>query len=254
MYNLFLNKLSFQRDDRFLFRNITFTAQMGDIVQLAGKNGSGKTTLMKIIVGLIEPSEGEVVWRPSDSRDKQTSSGPDTSFVDNDLCHSLLYLGHDSGVKLSLTALENLRWYFGVNGKKIPGSESLDNGPHSGGDTGAELNDKALIEALEWAGLRSYENVVCHEMSAGQRRRVALARLFISRAALWVLDEPFTAIDTAGVIQLENQIAQHSARGGIVLITTHQTSALNNVKLLDLSDFKKQREDIAHTPKPAGSR
>lgn len=235
MYHLSLNKLGFQRDDRFLFRNINFTANMGDVIQLVGANGSGKTTLMKIVVGLIEPSEGEVRWAhvPNDANSKEgLSASKNASVMQGALSHSLLYLGHDSGVKLSLTAIENLRWYFGVNGKKLPNSELVEDGANS------ELGDQSLIAALQWAGLRSYEDVICHEMSAGQRRRVALARLYLSRATLWVLDEPFTAIDTAGVVQLESQIAEHSARGGIVLLTTHQTSALNKVKLLDLADFK----------------
>lgn len=213
--SLIFNNLGFERDERYLFRHLAFRANAGDLVQVVGPNGSGKTSLLRVVVGLLRAEEGTIEW--GEAADSLS------------LPHSLLYLGHETGVNYALTALENLRWYFGLNGSK---AHSLSEGEEP------EMADEVLIHALNAVGLLGYADVICHEMSAGQRRRVALARLFVSAAPIWILDEPFTAIDIAGVARLEQQLQAHCARGGIVLFTTHQASSLQNIRSLDLADFK----------------
>jgi len=202
-----LSDLSCERDERILFEHIDLNIRSGDIYQVLGANGVGKTTLFKTVVGLITPAAGEVIWRQNN-----------TPRV---LRESLLYLGHYPAVNTSLTALENLSWYFGLNGSK-------------GNNTTALM---AYTQALETVGLAGYENVRCFQMSAGQQRRVALARLYVSQAPVWILDEPFTAIDTRGVADLEVRIVEHANHGGLVILTSHQQTSLPNLKTLNLSEF-----------------
>jgi len=212
-FQLSLTNLACEREERLLFSGVNATYGAGDIVQVAGPNGVGKTTLLKMIVGRLMPAQGRIDWTPIQRCDEPPS-----------LYESLLYIGHQPAVKASLTALENLQWYFGLNGVKSINDVSS-----------PSLAD--YEKALDKVGLSGYEHVECCQMSAGQQRRVALARLFLSFAPLWILDEPFTAIDTRGVQALETQIQQHAERGGIVLLTTHQTLAIQTVKILDLAHF-----------------
>lgn len=185
------------------------------MVQVAGPNGAGKTTLLKILTGLSSGFEGEVRWRG-----KAISGWGAYSFYS-----SLLYFGHSPGIKSSLTARENLRWYFGLNGTK--------NG------NGQGVTEQSLANALEKVDLGGYEDVPCQQMSAGQQRRVGLARLYCSRAPLWILDEPFTAIDKKGVEAIERLIRNHADSGGLVILTTHQPLAIGDVVTLDLGDYRR---------------
>lgn len=183
------------------------------MVQVAGPNGAGKTTLLRILTGLSSGFEGEVRWRG-----KSVSGWGAYSFYS-----SLLYFGHAPGIKSSLTARENLRWYFGLNGTK--------------GANGQDVTEQSLANALEQVDLGGYEDVPCHQMSAGQQRRVGLARLYCSRAQLWILDEPFTAIDRKGVEAIERLIKNHADAGGLVILTTHQPLAIGDVATLDLGEY-----------------
>lgn len=179
------------RDERVLFEELSFSVQTGEIVQIEGRNGSGKTTLLRIIAGLGDKESGDVMWK------KQSIH------AERDLFHQdLLYLGHQTGIKRELTGFENLAFYQSV---------------HHG-----EWDQDALWSALAQVGLAGREDVPVAQLSAGQQRRVALARLWISRQLLWILDEPLTAIDKHGVKVLENLFLQHAENGGIVLLTTHQ--------------------------------
>ena len=236
MHRLAITKLGFQRDDRFLFRQLDCVVDESDALQILGENGSGKTTLLRILVGLISPSEGDVSW----------SYNEDVA----NLRHSLLYLGHESGVKLALTALENLNWYFALHGSKSM-KASLADQNRSSVNHSPKITSEALSAALEWAGLKGYEHIVCYDMSAGQRRRVALARLYLSQAPIWVLDEPFTAIDVAGVKRLEARMEEHRQNGGMIVFTTHQRSELSNVRQLNVETFKAEHhrlpEDLDET-------
>ena len=182
--------LSCVRDERTLFSGLSFTIEPGEMVQIEGRNGAGKTSLLRILAGLSSPEAGEVRWQGVNTRRQR------------DVFHQqLLYLGHQPGVKSVLTAYENLAFYQSVNG-----TASAD----------------AIYQALENVGLLGYEDVTVAQMSAGQQRRVALARLWLSDAPLWILDEPLTAIDKQGVSTLIELFEQHAQRGGMVLLTTHQ--------------------------------
>jgi len=187
--------LSCVRDERTLFSGLSFTIEPGEMVQIEGRNGAGKTSLLRILAGLSSPDAGEVRWQGVSTRRQR------------DIFHQqLLYLGHQPGVKSVLTAIENLAFYLSVNGPMVRGNASAE----------------AIYQALENVGLLGYEDVTVGQMSAGQQRRVALARLWLSDAPLWILDEPLTAIDKQGVATLIALFEQHAQRGGMVLLTTHQ--------------------------------
>ncbi|EBX9004062.1 cytochrome c biogenesis heme-transporting ATPase CcmA, partial [Salmonella enterica subsp. enterica serovar Hvittingfoss] len=151
-----------------------------------GGNGAGKTTLLRLLTGLARPDGGEVYWQ-----------GEPLRRVRDSFHRSLLWIGHQPGIKTRLTARENLHFFHPGDGARLP-------------------------EALAQAGLAGFEDVPVAQLSAGQQRRVALARLWLTRAALWVLDEPFTAIDVNGVARLTRRMAAHTAQGGMVILTTHQ--------------------------------
>nr|WP_129952271.1 cytochrome c biogenesis heme-transporting ATPase CcmA [Rahnella sp. RFA10(1/100)] len=187
--------LSCVRDERTLFSGLSFTIEPGDMVQIEGRNGAGKTSLLRILAGLSSPDAGEVRWQGVSTRRQR------------DIFHQqLLYLGHQPGVKSVLTAFENLAFYLSVNGPTVKVNASAE----------------AIYQALENVGLLGYEDVTVAQMSAGQQRRVALARLWLSDAPLWILDEPLTAIDKQGVTTLITLFEQHAQQGGMVLLTTHQ--------------------------------
>ncbi|KAA0012047.1 cytochrome c biogenesis heme-transporting ATPase CcmA [Billgrantia pellis] len=182
--------LACERDDRWLFQGLNLDIQAGEIVRVEGPNGSGKTTLLKILSGQLADYEGELFWDGRPMREAREV------FLSN-----LLYLGHAPGVKAALTPLENLAWYQALAGQR-------------GGEA-------ACFSALEEVGLAGFEDVPAGQLSAGQQRRVALARLVLAPRPLWVLDEPFTAIDRDGVAALERRLIEHARAGGCVLVTTH---------------------------------
>lgn len=182
-----------ERDQRLLLDDVSFSVGPGQVLQVAGANGSGKTTLLRILVGISSAYDGELLW-----------CGQPIAAAGTQYRAQFLYLGHNPGVTLTLTALENLRWYFQLN---------------------QTVSDARILEALAAVGLEGYEEVPAYRMSAGQQRRIALARLLASEAPLWILDEPFTAIDRRGVQELEQLVCRHARRGGAVILTTHH--ALN---------------------------
>jgi heme exporter protein A len=184
-----VKKLFCERDERVLFSNLSFGIGAGEVVQIEGQNGSGKTTLLRILCGLNESYEGELFWRQKEIAE-----------VRDDYFSQMLYVGHLAGVKSTLTAEENLRWM-----------QQLD----------PALDKVSVAEALKSVGLYGFEDVPCYTLSAGQQRRVGLARLYLSTAPLWILDEPFTALDKKGVAEKEALLAQHVLNGGSVILTTH---------------------------------
>ncbi|KXF81327.1 cytochrome c biogenesis heme-transporting ATPase CcmA [Enterovibrio coralii] len=194
-----VRQLSCIRDERVLFEDLNFTVSTGDLVQIEGPNGAGKTTLLRIIAGLGLAESGDVLWQ-----------GESVNRARDEFYSDLLFLGHSTGVKRELTAFENLAFY-----QKMHGSADKDK----------------LWDALARVGLAGREDVAAAQLSAGQNRRVALARLWISEAKLWVLDEPLTAIDKQGVKVLENLFQQHVDNGGMVLFTTHQDMFVDNANL-----------------------
>lgn len=213
---LSVDQLGFERNDSLLFSSVNACWQNGNIVQLLGHNGCGKTTFMRILAGLLSPSSGSVMWNDT----------PPSAFS---FRSSLLYLGHHVGVKQTLTPLENLQWYFGLHGRKLPVDRSS--------MLSAEVDEALCRQALAKVGLRVYAEVPCYQLSAGQQRRAALARLLISKAPIWILDEPFTAIDVHGVAMLEEQIEAHAEQGGIVILTSHQAWQSPSVIRFDLEQY-----------------
>lgn len=179
------------RDLRTLFRDLDFALAPGEVLQVEGANGAGKTSLLRILCGLAEPRHGAVYWRGEDIRRSRPSYH-----------RQLLYIGHQPGVKDELTPLENLRFFRALGGH--------------GGERAVQE------EALNQVGLYGFEDALVRTLSAGQRRRVALARLWLSTAPLWILDEPFTAIDQYGVRHLESRLEQHAEAGGLAVIASHQ--------------------------------
>ncbi|EGR0548005.1 cytochrome c biogenesis heme-transporting ATPase CcmA [Vibrio cholerae] len=188
------------RDERILFESLSFEIHAGELVQIEGRNGTGKTTLLRIIAGLGECECGEILWQRSKIQSDRESYHQD-----------LLFLGHQTGIKRELTALENLRFYLAVHQQAV--------------------DDPAIFEALAKVGLAGREDVPVAQLSAGQQRRVALARLWLSKKPLWILDEPLTAIDKQGVSVLEALFLSHAQQGGIVILTTHQDMFADNPKL-----------------------
>lgn len=184
------HNLSCVRDDRTLFSDLSFTLQPGEIVQVVGQNGAGKTSLLRILAGLSSPDVGEVRWQGVNTRRQRES-----------FHQQLLFLGHQPGIKSALSVFENLAFYQATAGGR---------------------DADAIYHALDQIGLLGYEDVAVAQLSAGQQRRVALARLWLSPATLWILDEPLAAIDKQGVITLAALFEQHAQRGGMLLLTTHQ--------------------------------
>ncbi|MEZ8143429.1 heme ABC transporter ATP-binding protein CcmA [Enterovibrio norvegicus FF-33] len=185
-----VRQLNSIRDERVLFEDLCFTVSPGELVQIEGPNGAGKTTLLRIIAGLGLAESGDVLWQ-----------GKSVTKAREAFYSNLLFLGHSTGVKRELTAFENLAFYQKMHG---------------------ETDETALWDALARVGLAGREDVTAAQLSAGQNRRVALARLWISKSPLWILDEPLTAIDKQGVKVLESLFQKHVDGGGMVLFTTHQ--------------------------------
>lgn len=202
-----VRELFCERDDRVLIRDLAFSLGSGDILQIEGPNGSGKTTLIRILCGLSDDFSGDIVWQ-----------GEPRHRHDERFRRQHLYFGHLTGIKSSLSPRENLRWILQLKGVAQQGA----------------LLDQAIESALEQVGLAGYEDVPVYTLSAGQKRRVALARLRIEPARLWVLDEPFTAIDRKGVAELEALVQHHAAAGGSVILTTHHTLNIPAVRKLQL--------------------
>ena len=196
--------ITFERDDVPLFSGVGFQLHSSQAIQVVGANGAGKTTLLRILAGSLTATEGDVYWR-----------GERAFKAGTEYREQLLYLGHSAGIKTSLTPRENLHWYRRLFS-------------HLTGDVDG---------ALHQVGLQGYEDVPCHTLSAGQQRRVALAKLYMSSAEFWVLDEPFTSIDVDGVDALETLMAAHLERGGCMVLTSHQRVGLNYVEALNLERF-----------------
>ena len=191
------------RGERKLFSNLSFGLSSGDCLHVRGENGVGKTSLLRLLTGLSKPDAGQILWNQK-SIAKQT-----------DLYHrELLFLGHRDALKEELTALENLQIYADLDGITLP-------------------IEKALA-ALWRFGLRGRENLPVNFLSAGQKRRILMARMLTRQAKLWILDEPFNALDVNAVAQLEDLMAEHLALNGMLILTSHQAVNIPNIKVLDL--------------------
>ncbi|MGF1644134.1 MAG: cytochrome c biogenesis heme-transporting ATPase CcmA [Thiotrichales bacterium] len=192
-----VQSLACERGDRHLFHDVSFVLEPGSLLHVLGRNGSGKTTLLRTLCGLFLANAGDIRWNGQSIREQG-----------EDFRRNLLYLGHLNGIKLDLTAEENLRIAAALDGD--------------------EVVSEAIGEALRHIGLAGFEDLPAKVLSQGQKRRVALARLLLSRARIWILDEPFTALDIAAVEQLQQIIAAFVQRGGIAILTTHQEVPLTS--------------------------
>ncbi|MEQ1674386.1 MAG: cytochrome c biogenesis heme-transporting ATPase CcmA [Candidatus Nitrotoga sp.] len=186
-----IRNLACTRGDHLLFFDLNFTLNAGEILQVQGVNGSGKTTLLRTLCGLVTPTAGQINW-----------SGRNIQSLGAEYYAEMIYLGHLNALKDELSAVENMRISAGL--------------------AGCEIDDVQIFAALQHMGLRGRETLPVKALSQGQSRRVALARLLIGHFPLWILDEPLTALDVGAVQLIQDLIAAHLARNGMVIYTTHQ--------------------------------
>lgn len=179
------------RGEKSLFRGLSFRLNAGTCLSVQGANGSGKTSLLRMLVGLAQPAQGEIRWE-----------GEPIGRLAEGFRSELIYCGHAGAVKEELTAAENVRMSARLAGLDASEDESRD--------------------ALRTMGLKGREDLPARVLSAGQKRRVGLARLLLGRHRLWVLDEPLTALDKAAVEKLCGLIDAHLAGGGMAVLTSHQ--------------------------------
>lgn len=201
--SLSVTNLSCVRGERRLFAGLDFDLKQGEWLHVQGENGTGKTTLLRALVGLSHPAEGEIRWRGAAIRE-----------LGEDYRREMLYLGHHGAVKEELTPLENLKLAAALDGRNLDERESM--------------------AALHRFGLKGREDLPVRFLSAGQKRRVLLARLVTRKAVLWVLDEPFTALDVKAVDMLSALIAEHLQQGGIAILTSHQAMPMPSGKAVKL--------------------
>jgi heme exporter protein A len=193
-------ELECERGARTLFRGISFAVKAGELLRIGGANGSGKTSLLRILCGLAAPSAGVVRWK-----------GQPIAALREEYARELVYIGHAPAVKDELTPVENLAIACRLAGRP------------------------ASAEALRAAlGQLDVPELPVRKLSQGQRRRAALARLWVSDAPLWLLDEPYAALDADGMAALNGRIGSHAAAGGAAVYTTHQEVGIRSTRVVDL--------------------
>jgi heme exporter protein A len=203
---LAVSQLECLRGEQQLFCNLEFRLEAGQLMQIEGANGSGKTSLLRILAGLGRPESGTVYWRDRDIQEQRGAYFAEMEF-----------LGHALGLKAELSALENLRIALALYGLQAQPDE--------------------LYDALERTGLAGKENIPTRSLSAGQKQRIALARMLMGPAILWIVDEPFTALDVHGIRLVCGLLEEHLGKGGLVVLTSHQVVELDtrNVIRIHLS-------------------
>lgn len=202
-HTLSATNLAVVRGERMLFDKLNFTLKNGGVIYLQGANGSGKTTLLRTLCGLSQPYAGNIDW-----------NGESIASLAEEYSKHLLYVGHLPGIKEDLTALENLQFSLAILGTEV-------------------TNNKAT-EVLSMLGLAKGLNLQTRMLSQGQKRRVVLARLWLQDLPLWILDEPFTALDAAATDLLKQKIESFANAGGMVMMTSHQDFSLNVPDFLQL--------------------
>ncbi|MEY3798596.1 MAG: hypothetical protein RLZZ434_20 [Pseudomonadota bacterium] len=192
------------RGDRLLFKDLGFVLEAGSLLYVLGENGSGKSSLLRMLCGLLMPEQGEILWAGKSIKSHAEQYLP-----------NLKYLGHLNGLKDDLTALENLQM-----GARIAGQD---------------VTATAALAALSAIGIARCANLPVRVLSQGQKRRVALAALWLSRSPLWILDEPFAALDVAATEVLAARISEHLAAGGMTILTSHQDVPIKAKSTVSLS-------------------
>ncbi|MGI9229113.1 MAG: cytochrome c biogenesis heme-transporting ATPase CcmA [Gammaproteobacteria bacterium] len=182
-----------------LFADLGFNLSAGDILQVRGDNGSGKTTLLRILSGLKPAEAGEIRW-----------NGKPIHAIDNNYFKQLCYLGHRNAIKPGLTVLENLTM-----------QQLLTSGQ----------NDQTQQQILAGVSLTAYADTLAGQLSSGQLRRLAITRLLLSNGKIWLLDEPYTALDKQGKLLINELLLAHSQQGGIAIIATHEAVSMDGTPL-----------------------
>jgi heme exporter protein A len=177
------------RGERCIFANLSFSVSSGELLLLEGRNGSGKTSLLKVVAGLLEPETGDVRWNGSAIRSQR-----------QDYLGAIAWLGHRTGFKRDLTAVENLRFEASLR----------------------PVRTRDIEQALERVGVLRLKKQALGSLSAGQQRRVALARMLLADAPLWLLDEPFTNLDREGRMLVIELVHEHVHAGGLCMLAAHQ--------------------------------
>ncbi len=201
-----------EKQDRWLFENIAFELEPGEMLHLRGANGSGKTTLLRILCGLTTADKGEVSWGGTPIHQQR-----------NEYHTQLSYVGHTDGVKQDLSVTENLKVAAVLATGKQQKTKNLN------------LDPINLDQALSDMGLKTKKYTFAHDLSAGQRRRLALTRCLLNETSIWILDEPLTALDKQGVEIVENMINAHLQRNGMAIVTSHQDLNINEDRCRDLN-------------------
>ena len=199
-----VQKLSIIRGDLLLFKNLSFEINAGELLFVKGKNGSGKSTLLRTLLGLITPDEGQILWNKENINNLSIGE-------------FMFYLGHQNGIKEEFSPRENLNFFWNFN-------DNTDNKNNSENNKNKDI----ILDALKAFSIEKKHNIPCKYLSQGQKRRVALSRLVLENRPIWILDEPFVALDTLAVEKLSNLIAEHiNQNNGMVILTSHQEVSIN---------------------------
>lgn len=202
------------RNNREIFRNLTFNLSFGSWLHVTGSNGAGKSSLLKILVGLIPMESGNIVWldkgkdkdeSPNKSKDKNKDKSIDKKDFN--------YIGHKLGIQPHLTVLENLKWWLAI---QDDGRQTFDPDIND-----LSIDDLDIDKALEYWELDILKKTACEQLSAGQCQRLALARLMLKPSKLWVLDEPCNSLDAGGINLFESLFEKHLGRGRAAIVVSH---------------------------------
>lgn len=223
---LAIENLSFEFEDKILFKNIKFYVLKGQVLELTASNGKGKTTLLKIIAGLKQSTSGSILWKEinnigitlkevnsqnilSDKNNKnKISKDYKHNLFDQNYKNKLLYIGHKPVLHPNLSIIENLKFVCGLTAKSI--------------------TEEKIIEALKIFSLHDVGNIYCKDLSKGQVQKANLARLILEQKSIWLLDEPFASLDQDGIKIVTDMVENHIKNNGLAIIATHIPVSINN--------------------------
>lgn len=208
-----VKNISCERGGKLLFEKLGFSLEAGRALHVRGENGSGKSSLFKIIALLNRPLDGDIIWENKSVLEESQH------YFDN-----LLYVGHKNAINLQLTAVQNLLWYASIHSE----------------DEGSDLISERSNHAFKLLGLYGLEDIPAKHLSAGQRRKILLARLILQNKKLWLLDEPFASLDSQSIEILQSLMSSHLAQGGLIVFSSHQEVKMDrhNPGILNLQQFQ----------------